>query len=107
MFKLKNLFDILTDFSPINIFNVNETNLFFKRLPDKTLMFKSIERSGGKCGKECITIMLEANVSGIEKVKLLIIGKEMKPKCFKENKSLPDDYRSNKKASMISSLFSE
>lgn len=70
-------------------------------------MFKSIERSGGKCCKECITIMLEANVSGIEKVKLLIIGKEMKPKCFKENKSLPDDYRSNKKASMTSSLFSE
>ncbi|CAI6357775.1 unnamed protein product [Macrosiphum euphorbiae] len=46
-------------------------------------------------------------MSGTEKLKLFVIGKAKKPRCFKGIKSLPVDYRSNKKAWMTSSLFSE
>lgn len=70
-------------------------------------MLKGKECSGGKYGKERITIVVGANMSGTEKLKLFVIGKAKKPRCFKGIKSLPVDYRSNKKAWMNSSLFSE
>lgn len=70
-------------------------------------MLKGKECSGGKYGKERITIMIGANMSGTEKLKLFVIGKAKKPRCLKGIKSLPVDYRSNKKAWMTSSLFSE
>ncbi|XP_050546377.1 tigger transposable element-derived protein 6-like [Daktulosphaira vitifoliae] len=44
-------------------------------------------------------------MSGSEKIKPLIIGKSTKPRCFKEVKSLPLDYESNKKAWMTGDLF--
>ena len=46
-------------------------------------------------------------MSGTEKVKLLVIGKSKKPRCFKNVKTLPTDYRANKKAWMVSELFTE
>lgn len=104
---IKNLPDVLAGYSSNDIFNVDETGLFFKCLPDKTLMLKGKECSGGKYSKERITIMIGSNMSGTEKLKLFVIGKAKKPRCFKGIKSLPVDYRSNKNAWMTSSLFSE
>lgn len=108
---IKNLFKILADFFPNNVFNVDETGLFFKCLLDKTLMFKGKEYLEEKYGKERITIMFGANTRMFEteKLKLFVIGKEMKLRCFNgiNIKSLSVDYRSNKKAWMTSSLFSE
>ena len=46
-------------------------------------------------------------MSGTEKLKLVVIGKTKKPRCFKGIKSSAVDYRSNKKAWTTSSLFSE
>jgi hypothetical protein len=45
-------------------------------------MLKGKEFLGGKYGNERITIMVEANMSETEKLKLFIIGKAKKPKCF-------------------------
>jgi len=47
------------------------------------------------------------SLSRTEKLKLFVIGKAKNPRCFKGIKSLPVDYRSNKKDWMTSSLFSE
>jgi len=96
--KIKNLPDVLAGYSSSDIFNVDEMGLFFKCLPDKTLMLKGKECLGGKYGKEQITIMVGANISGTEKLKLFVIGKANKPTCFKGIKSLPVYYRSNKKS---------
>lgn len=60
---------------------------------------------GGKFSKERLTILLAANASGTERFKPLVIGKFAKPRAFKNVKSLPVDYRSNKKAWMNSDLF--
>ena len=46
-----------------------------------------------------------ANMDGSEKHKLLVIGKSVKPYCFKNVKSLPCQYTANKKAWMTSILF--
>ncbi|GBM47482.1 Tigger transposable element-derived protein 6 [Araneus ventricosus] len=44
-------------------------------------------------------------MNGSEKQKLTVIGKSQKPRCFKNVKKLPMDYKSNKKAWMTSDLF--
>ncbi|KAL4709481.1 hypothetical protein ACJJTC_012818 [Scirpophaga incertulas] len=44
-------------------------------------------------------------MDGSEKLKPLVIGKAMKPRCFKGVKSFPTDYRANKKAWMTTELF--
>jgi hypothetical protein len=46
-------------------------------------------------------------MSGTEKLDLFVIGKSAKPRCFKNVKSLPVIYKSNKKAWMTSKLFEE
>lgn len=70
-------------FSDDEIFNADETGLFYKLMPDKTLKFKGDNCSGGKLSKDRITVMVAANMSGTEKKKLLIIGKSQKPRCLK------------------------
>lgn len=89
-------------FSDDEIFNADETGLFYKLMPDKTLKFKDENCSGGKLSKD---VMVAANMSGTEKKKLLIIGKSQKPRCFRSVKSLPVDYANNRRAWMTSELF--
>lgn len=73
---------LLGDYSPNDIFNADETGLFFKCLPDKTFTFKGISCHGGKYSKERVTILLCANMTGTEKLPVFLIGKSRKPRCF-------------------------
>jgi len=43
-------------FVPKNIFNLDETGLFFRALPNRTMCLKSENCSGGKISKERITV---------------------------------------------------
>ncbi|KAJ8928787.1 hypothetical protein NQ314_018645 [Rhamnusium bicolor] len=70
---------LLKDYSPRDIFNVDETGLFFRALADKTLTFKREKCVGGKMPKERLTIAHCVNMVG-EKEKLLVIGKSQKPR---------------------------
>lgn len=104
---LRGLSNLIADYEPSNIFNVDETGLFFKCLPNKTFTFKGERCSGGKNSKERLTILVGANMDGSEKLPLLMIGKSAKPRCFKDVKSFPVQYKSNKKAWMTAQLFKE
>ena len=44
-------------------------------------------------------------MSGTDKLPLLVIGKSARPRCFKNVKSLPAIYESNRKAWMTSDIF--
>lgn len=57
---------ILAEYRPSNIFNADETGLFFRLLPDKTLEFKAVDCHGGKNNKERVTVTVCANMSGTE-----------------------------------------
>lgn len=70
-------------YEPQNIFNADETGLFYRVLPDKTFAYKGESYSGGKIGKERLTVFLYVSMSR-KKLKPLVIGKSLKPKCFKE-----------------------
>lgn len=90
-----------------DIFNADETGLFYRLTPDKTLKFKGEKCTGGKLSKERITVMVAANMSGTVKKKLLVIGKSQNPRCFKNERHLPVDYESNRKAWMTSDIFTK
>lgn len=56
--------DLIKDYHPDNIFNADESGLFFKSLPESTLFFKNERCEGGKKSKERITLLFAANMSG-------------------------------------------
>ena len=96
---------LLDQYTPDDIYNAEETGVFYRLLPDKTLEYKIVDCHGGKKSKERLTALVCANMSGNDKLPLLIIGKSANPRCFKNKKTLPTPYTSNKKAWMTSEIF--
>lgn len=96
---------LLSEYSPDNVFNADETGIFYKCLPDKTFLMKGESCRGGKLSKERLTVLVAANMSGTEKLPLLVIGKFAKPRCFKGVQTLPVQYEANMRAWMLSDLF--
>jgi hypothetical protein len=87
-----------------DIWNLDETGLFWRGLPDRSLVTKGEVCKGGKLAKERLTVCLLVSAMG-EKFKPFVIGKSAMPRAF--NKSLPTSvhWQSNKKAWMTSELF--
>ncbi|XP_066261193.1 jerky protein homolog-like [Euwallacea similis] len=87
------------------IYNADETGLFWRLLPDKTLV-KSDEKSapGRKAEKARLTFLACTNATGAHKIRPLVIGKAKNPRCFK-NFTLPVDYDYSAKAWMTSTIF--
>lgn len=97
--------DVLQRYNPCDVFNLDETGLFFRLVPDKTLTFQSEGCSGGKKSKQRVTVLLGANMDGSEKLKPLVIDKSAKPRCFKNVKSLSVSYEANSKSWMTSNVW--
>ncbi|GAB6028381.1 hypothetical protein CHUAL_002548 [Chamberlinius hualienensis] len=95
------------DYSPTDVFNCDETGLFWKMMPDKSLTLKNEICSGGKMSEERITVLLACNMTGTEKLIPLVVGKYEKPGAFKGLKTadLPVHYRSNSKSWITSAIF--
>ena len=91
-----------------DIFNCDETGLFYRALPDKTLAQRKQAVKGGKCSKDRLTVLLCCSCTG-EKLKPLVIGKADKPRAFKgiQVENLPVQWRANSKAWMNTQCFSE
>jgi len=99
---------IRAGYSPEDIYNADETGLFFKMLPNATYNSKFDVANGKKLSKERVTVLVCANMTGTDKLPLLIIGKSARPRNFPKNlSSLPVTYRSNKKAWMTGMLWEE
>jgi hypothetical protein len=120
---------MIEHYDPVNIFNCDETGLFYKLMPDRSLAVDRNDCRGGKKSKERYTVMLCANWDGSEKLKPVVIGelilikcnstvgfflnyivgKSAKPRCFKnvDMKKLPVQWYSNRTAWMNSKIFTE
>ena len=103
--KQHDLPSLLNEYGEDDIFNADETGIFYKCLPDKSLALKGERCTGGKKVKERMTALFAANMSDKEKLPLVVIGKSLRPRCMKNVKNLPVDYTANKKAWMTSSIF--
>lgn len=96
---------ILQNYAPKDVFNADETALFWRAQPTKTLELKGKKCYGGKLSKERISVMVMANSDGTEKYPLLAIGKFANPRCFKNIRRKPISYDFNKKAWMTATIF--
>ncbi|GBN34616.1 Tigger transposable element-derived protein 2 [Araneus ventricosus] len=75
------------------IYNADETGLFWRSLPRKTLA-SGIDKSasGTTLSKERITLLMCANATGNHRLPLFVIGKPKKPRAFKNVKTMPVIY---------------
>lgn len=92
-------------YSDEDIWNANESGIFYRALPDSTLTFNRDFKKGSKRTKERFTALFCCSMSG-EKKRILVIGRFKKPRCFK-GISLPVDYKANNSGLMTSDLFTE
>ena len=81
--------EFLCNYKPEDVYNCNETGLYYRVLPDGTLAARSEVISGGKEAKDRVTILVCANMNGSDKRPLLMIGKSKRPRCFRGVNSLP------------------
>ena len=92
------------------IFNCDETGLYYKLMPQKTLA-SSFEKSadGRKTQKDRVTINACANASGTIKLPLLLIGKSKNLRCFKHinRDNLPVIYSNQSNAWVNAVIFAE
>lgn len=87
------------------IYNADETALYYRLLPDKTYVSANEKSAAGhKKSKERLTAMLCANAAATHKLKPLMIGKSRKPRCFK-NFENPLDYNNSRNAWMTLNIF--
>ena len=97
---------LLSRYKLDDIYNADEFGLFYAAPPNTSLHLKGTKCSGGKNSKNRITGLVGSNAVG-DKLPLLIIGKSKKPRCFKNVKSLPCNYRNQKKSWMDCTIFSD
>ena len=50
-------------YDPANVYNTDETVLYFRALPDGTLTFKSDDSGGSKKSKERVTALIACNMT--------------------------------------------
>jgi hypothetical protein len=74
--RKEQLLKIFEGYEPKNIYNADETGLFFRLPPNKTLSLKGDPYNGGKNSKERITVLLVFNADGTDKLPPLVIGEE-------------------------------
>ncbi|KAJ8895898.1 hypothetical protein PR048_001238 [Dryococelus australis] len=90
--------NILERYSPLDVYNANETGLFYNLMQNRTLEIKGVTCKGrGECSKEHLIVLLCANIDGSNKVNLFVVGKWAKPRGFKGN-IVQCRYNHNKKA---------
>lgn len=92
-----------------NIYNCDETALFWKCIPDRTLSQSNVQVQGRKQPKDRVTVLLCSNATGSDKRKPLVIGRAANPRCFKnvDKQALGIHYRANKTAWMTGAYFTE
>jgi hypothetical protein len=94
---------------PCQVYNCDETGLFYKQIQKKTLVSRSEKNAPGrKSCKQRITLQLCCNASGDNKVRIMVIGRSKKPRCFAQNHFAVNEfvhYEANKTAWMTSTLF--
>ena len=98
---------LLEEYRPNEVYNADETGQYYRATPDGSFCYCHEKLSGSKKAMEKITVLCCSNLTGTDK--LLVIGKSLRPRCFKNVNvdNLPVTYRANKKALMTSQIFTE
>nr|XP_032834220.1 tigger transposable element-derived protein 1-like isoform X5 [Petromyzon marinus] len=95
-------------YSPEQVFNVNETGLFWKRMPASTFLSREEKTAPGfKASKDRLALLVGANAAGDCKLKPLLVYHSKTPRALKGciKADLPVIWRSNKKGWITASVF--
>jgi len=99
-----------SDFPPDLVFNVDETGLYWEKLPSRTYISRGEKSTPGfKTSKDRLTVLLGGNASGTVKLKLLLLSHSETPRVMKGilKSRLPVIWTSNRKAWVMQHVFSE
>ena len=97
-------------YKPQQVFNVDETGLFWKRLPSRTYISKEeASAPGHKAAKNRITLLLGGNASGDYKLKPLLVNQFENPRPLKgiAKSSLPVHWAANTRAWVTLVVFED
>ena len=102
---------LMEEYEPQNIYNADETSLFYKSLSNHTMSFDSEEVHGSKLhqSKDRMSLLLSINMNGSEKFNQVLIGKAAHPTALKKHgvtfKDLGIEHFWNQKGCMTGSVF--
>ncbi|RHX97451.1 hypothetical protein DYB25_013863 [Aphanomyces astaci] len=101
------MLDITAGYSPVNVFNMDETSFFYCLSPHRSITRNRVP--GTKKSKKRITLALTTNATGTDMIDPLFIGTAAKPRCFRgaTGADLGFDYQSSKKAWMNRVIFNK
>ena len=91
---------IISSYHPNDLYNVDETGLFYEVLPNGSYITKAeVDVHGVKSSKKRVTLVLCTNSTGTDKLKLQLINSSKRPRCFKNLKyeDLPVNYNYQKR----------
>ncbi|KAJ5111402.1 mariner-Tc1 transposon family protein [Penicillium argentinense] len=98
---------LLSTFQPNDIYNCDETSLFWKQVPDRSLSTRSIP--GKKKEKARISVLFCCNADGSERLPPCFIGTAKKPRAFTAAginiENFNCQWYSNRKAWMSGQIF--
>ena len=104
------LLPTLASYALQDIYNGDETALFYKSLPYRTYCFDSDKPAGSAKRKDRLTLLLITNMDGSDYRKLSIIDKSKMPHCLKvkykmQVKDMAVDWYASKKAWMTGEIY--
>ncbi len=82
---LEELYGIITQYDPKNVYNMDETGLFFQLLLRYSLSTRTSQPpKAKKKAKDQVSFIVCANTSGMHKIPCALIGKPKEPACIKD-----------------------
>jgi hypothetical protein len=81
---LEELYSIIVQCDPENVYNMDETGLFFHLLPKYSIMMPNEDIRGKKKAKDRVSLIVCANASRTHKIPCVMIRKPKEPMCIKD-----------------------
>ena len=99
----------LARYSPNDIYNGDETALFYKLLPHRTYCFDGDKPAGSAKHKDRLTLLIITNIDGSDHRKLSVIDKSKTPRCLQKKykmqiKDMVVDWYASKNAWMTGEI---
>jgi hypothetical protein len=83
---LEELYSIIVQYDPENVYNMDKTGLFFYMLPKYSILMSNEDISstrGKKKAKDRVSLIVCANASGTHKIPYVMIGKPKNQRVLK------------------------
>ena len=93
---------------PSQLYNADETGLYWKATPSNTQVHKSEKHvAGHKKSKDRISVLACANADGTHRLVPMVVGKSKKPRALKNLSQPPCHYTGNKTAWFTQEIFTK